>query len=204
MPVPNVPSVVRAGFEFTIAAGPSLLPASNVLHIQHRDLSAWSDVQIINDLGLVLAGWATDHYLPQLSDDAVLVSINMQPYRGPGSDVFIRPVALPGTQPGAVAPPQVTFAIKHTTPISSRRRRGRTYVPGIALGDTENVSQLSLLRANGLVAAFDDLLADLNAMAPQSALIIFSRVGNFQSIVNANSFTDRRLDTQRRRVSPPD
>lgn len=70
-------------------------------------------------------------------------------------------VNIPGTNAGAVAPPQVSVLIQKSTGLAGRSKRGRMYIPAIVETQIDDGGLIVAANLAGMQTAADNFLADL-------------------------------------------
>jgi hypothetical protein len=109
---------------------------------------------------------------------------------------------LPGTRGGAALPPQNAVVATHRTAISSRRRRGRVYLPPIASADVQADGTINDPFVTNLQTSYDDwVLGMQNAAVPSNQFkhVVVSLTYNLVTVVTTRTVNGR-IDTQRRRL----
>lgn len=111
-----------------------------------------------------------------------------------------------GNLNGTLCPLNVSFAVKMGSGNTGRSTRGRLFVPGINVGDVTGNNILAA-RATSYVEAIEHLIQALKEETPLMYLCIVSymhdkvwRGEGVKYAVGDVSFTDLRLDSQRRRL----
>ena len=195
-PVPNVAKVAlihsRGG-----------IPMINVFYF--RRTGQWGLPELDNLVDMVLAAWRTE-VMPNLHIGVVLQRIEVRGERAQEDVSYQRPIVpvVTGARGGDLTPGNVAFCVTHTTGLTGRARRGRTYFGGLSEDDVSGDS-ISLARANALVAGLYQLRDQ--AMQESWTHVVVSRYVNKSRRETADvypvigyRFADLVLDSQRRRL----
>lgn len=130
IPVPNTCSVEL----FFTSAGQQL---ENVYHVVGDDPFTESTLE---DVGDIVMAWATDHFMPPLSNDISLVGMKVTSLETDTAPVWEPSLgeAVPGSETGDAIPLNACGIVTWKTALRGRSYRGRTYVAGIPESFVEN------------------------------------------------------------------
>lgn len=107
---------------------------------------------------------------------------------------------------GTPLPANTAFAVKFTTGLTGRSTRGRIYIAGLNAADLDtDENTIKATKANAWVDAAEQVFANVPAPWVHVILSYFAdglpRSNGVTYTVNDYSYTDRRIDTMRRRIS---
>jgi hypothetical protein len=127
-------------------------------------LNDWTAGEL-HDLGSRLVQWWTTYLAPSLSTQIQLQMVRVRDIstaNGIGVE-YSDGLPVSGNLNTASVPNNVTVAVKHSSGLTGRSFRGRTYVPGLAAGDI-NVNTLLIAPLQALHLAFQnlDIVNDVN------------------------------------------
>ena len=134
---------------------------TNTFYVQKN--SEWGTADLIALANLVIAWW-NDDLSDNLSINLGLSSVSarsMQAEDAPGVEIGAPPGSA-GLLPAQAMPGNVALVVKHTTGLTGRNRRGRTFVAGITEVQAEG-NLIAALARDAIVVAFGELRNDLIA-----------------------------------------
>jgi hypothetical protein len=193
MAAPNNPNIAR----FTMVFNRDTRTMVNVFHVYHS--TGWTTGNL-STVCEALVVWYNSYYKPCLPTFVSLVNIHAQVYDPAGSPwVFDRPVSPPvaGTRAGEIEPGNVTIAVSLRAAYAGRAYRGRFYIPGLQVGDT-NVDDTITSALLALLANAATAFLFTNLPAGYTPVIFHRRNNLFSTIVSY--VTENILDSQRRRL----
>lgn len=198
------------------------VPNANVAMVEFRCL--WDDQKVENtlyfdrgsapgptqiaELAAVLATWWETHIAPLTSDQVTLQEVVVTSLASETAPSLVYTFSLPA-QGGATSPSlpnNTTIAIKFNTQGRGRSSRGRNYIIGLVETVVTN-NEVSAVHAAALQAAYQELFLTLGDMTNPWVWVVYSRFadGNpratgLAQAVSSVSFSDRIVDSQRRRL----
>src|SRR5690349_2806179 len=200
MPVTG-PNIVQVQMIYT-SGGEKV---ENVYHV-HKD-SAW-DLTDLGSLAAAFVSWETSEAADLRSDQVQLIRVVATDLTSLSSGRIDNQLVAPvqGTDPGAVMPNNVTFAIKNNIGERGRGRNGRVYWIGLA-EDMCVGSIINTATADSIQSALNTLQTDIATAVPGAALGVMHRPGgsppsgvaSFTPTQNF-TYTDLTLDSQRDRL----
>lgn len=181
------------------------LPVVNTLKFRHTSGYDQADIDAL--AAYIDTAWSTNVLPLQVAALAYLQT----DVRGLGNVEDLFATANAGSGDGGITtesplPANVAFAVKFTTGLTGRSTRGRLYLAGLHRGilDT-NENFVTVAFANDVRDAIEQVCANPPAGWQHVVLSYFSdgapRGAGVTYPVNAYSYTDRKVDTQRRRLN---
>jgi len=155
-------------------------------------------------LSAILANWWASNIEPLIANSIELGEIEVQSLESEEAPYLVTPYNYAGNIVAQILPLNVTIAIAHTTGLTGRSARGRTYLIGLNEAAVAG-SYLDGGVAASFVDAFDALRADM--LGEEWVWSVLSRYtagalrteGVMRPII-ASNFTDLKIDTMRRRI----
>lgn len=202
MAIVTADHVIRVTMNYTISG---VSGKANVWYFETDAATITSTV--LADLGTQLTGWFADHLQDNLPTYTVLTSITLRSMEAEIAPflTWTDDLPMPGTLTGNPLPNNATFALKLGSGLTGRNVNGRTYIPQLREEDV-STNELTSTRANAFVAAFTELLYLVGSEA-NYGMVVYSTMDNGQqrstalvTPVVSVSYTDLRIDTQRRRL----
>ena len=194
-----VPDVARFAVVHKTSFGDDVI---NVLYFRRAGTWGLPDLQLAaQELALV---WVNDVMIHlHQSTSFVRIQARGERVQDDVSFEFVLPTPAPGQRGDQALPPQCAFCITHLTGLVGRFNRGRTYFGLLSEADSD-AGFITQARAIGLR---DGLASVRNIMSNAGwTHVVVSRVRNKQRLqvavtvpVIGYRFTDRIIDTQRRR-----
>lgn len=179
----------------------------NVFHILQGDGSTPATVAQMQAAAAAYVTWENTRIVGQRSTLCSLTEIICRDLSTESgvSVAYTTGLPVPGTQPTAALPSNVTLAVKWSTALGGRSHRGRTFhiglTTGMVTGDTMNPANLT-----AMITAYTNLITDMPAHAPGAQLVVLSYAHNkawraaavATPIIAASA--DQNTDSQRRRL----
>jgi len=165
------------------------------------DIGSMADLADRLDTALI-AGYASRHNV-----QSTYLGLRLRNLTVEAGEVIITSTASPivGTSGGGSMPNNAAFAIKFTTTLAGRSYRGRIYHGGISGSMLSGVNTVDTGIAADLVTFYEDLV-DAAALAGGQHVVVSRyhdnapRTAGIATPVLSITFTDRTLDSQRRRL----
>lgn len=176
----------------------------NVYHVQ---LDAAPDQARLTTLANAIITWERENASPlRHTGDAMVKATarDMSVQDGLGVEVQPNPVIQGGDNTGR-NPNSVALAVKHSTGLAGRSRRGRTFWFGIPTGANLNTNFVTQAYNANVIAALTALRTRLNALSGTSMVVVSKRANKQWRAVAlitpiASFSSDGVLDNQRRRL----
>ena len=168
---------------------------------------AWTAEDLADLLDSVSAGW-DNQMRGDVSTAISLLNLSARDLTTENGLYAELAIAQPhaGTHAGGVLPASVTWAVKFTTGFIGRSFRGRSYFVGLTEADVEGDFLQGTVGAD-ILASYAAWMAGIENSEFVTHVVVsrytngFPRVAGLATPVTAYSFTDTRVDTQRRRLS---
>jgi hypothetical protein len=178
-------------------------PMANVLNFHRVGGYVQAD---IDNLAFLVDDWVGSDYLPLCTDDLTYLVTHVKGLESSADlEAFNAASTGLGGVSGSSMPLQCTLAIKLTTGFTGRSQRGRFYALPTGLSNQNGAAEFTSAYANALVTALQSLITA--TAAADWDLVVLSRYHlNAQratavfKVVTDVSYTDVRIDTQRRRI----
>lgn len=134
-------------------------PAFNIFGVQRDPLASAEDIAInVADTLNNVPG-----YTQIFSNQATIELITVRNKLGDGSiQIHEETANFPGTNAGAVAPPQVAVLLQKSTGLAGRSNRGRMYAPAIVETQIDDAGRILAANLAGMQNAANNFLADLS------------------------------------------
>jgi hypothetical protein len=174
-----------------------------VYNVREGSILVW-DPTTLNLLIDTFESWVQAEFFINYASTVSLVSILARDLSVVDSFVVERAESVPGAVASAAMPANVTWAVKAVTGLAGRSFRGRSYFVGLAEGDvTENT--VNLTRADSIITGYDELMGNLSFGSRQMVVVSrvslgVPRVTGVATDITEWLYTDRQVDTQRRRL----
>lgn len=176
----------------------------NVYHCMHGD-EGWTEIELESLVSMFRQWWVSE-VRSGVSNECALTRVEAKDISAAVApftvDDLLPPMA--GSVASPMLPANVSCVVSHSTGLTGRSSRGRTYMLGLpeSLVSGNYVTQGL---ANDYNNAFEQLLVDLrNASTPLAVLSRFTdglpRAAALAIPIVASYLRDNRIDTQRRRL----
>lgn len=182
------------------------IPVGMTFYFAHAGGYTETDIE---NLATAMDAWAGAEVLPVLTNQAAYVRTIARGLENEADYAFeVTTSAGPGTVTGNGMPGNGSFALKRLSGLTGRNARGRVYWPALSNSQVESTNENLVTSAaiSGWLAALLEIVA--YAITHGWIEVIVSRWNN--NVKRATgvtfavadwSFTDNRVDTQRRRLS---
>lgn len=175
----------------------------NVLHI--RLGTAWSENDLDN-MSLIIKDWWDTYLKAQCSSGTQLNTIEATSleFEDDLRVVFSTGLPIAGTNSSPGMPGGTTVAVRFTSAYSGRSKNGRLFHIGLVEASQSGNTLDATVRTN-LIAAYEELLAAINAYGNDASLVIVSYCNNKvwrttgATTLVSNVTIDQYIDSQRRR-----
>lgn len=177
--------------------------AENVLHLHHKDGTAWSASQLTSAGSAIATSWATN-VAPQTRSDVTLQNIRVTDLSSNTGPSILETFGSGGTKTGSDLPAGVTLALKLSTAMRGRSYRGRIYFVGLA-NVMASQDKVDTTYANAIVNAWRAVMADINAITNVELAVLSYcnnkawRPNGVLTPVTSIDLVDTNVDYQRRR-----
>ena len=165
---------------------------TNTFYVQKNSEWGTADLQALANIFIT---WWNDDYSDNLSVDIGLSSVaarSMQAEDAPGVEIGAPPLSV-GLGLGPAMPGNVALVVKHTTGLTGRNRRGRSYVAGLQEGTVDgNVVQTPVRDA--VVLSFGELR---NALIAAGYVHVVASFYDGFTLVDFPDGTTRKVPTPR-------
>jgi len=177
--------------------------SKNVFNVREGSILEW-DPTTLNLLIDTFEDWEENTAKSLRSTSCILTGISARNMTEEDSYIVERPLTIAGTVGNPILPANVTFCLKGGTGLAGRSFRSRHYWIGMC--ENQVVGQtVELSLANGALAAIEQLATDLSFGSRN--LVVVSRYHDNApretaviTDITSWSYTDRIVDTQRRRL----
>lgn len=179
--------------------------AENIIHVHHKDDSAWSETQL-RAMAVVIANSWTTNIAPWVNNGFTLAGIRVTDLTTLTGPSVLQSVSSAGTNTNEALPGGCTFAVKLSTGLRGRSYRGRVFFIGLC--DVRSAEDtLTPAYVTAIQNGWNAILASINGVTNCEMVVTsYCNSGNWRNpavstpVTVANS-VDPFIDYQRRRAT---